>query len=248
MLSALRGRVALRAADAMRALNARHPWSHNDAFHPWVAARLPAGRSEALEVGCGRGELLAMLGEHFAVAHGIDVDREMRRVSAARCAGLPNVTVDDVPLECVPEGKDLVTMIAVLHHFELEPALAQVRRILKPGGRFLCVGLARPDSVIDHLWDAASAITNPIIGFVRHPWVAQPASASPPFPVKDPEYALAQIRDALRRTMPGAVIRRQLGFRHTIEWTKPPRFVSLRSLNDRPAQTLKRNSTGLPHR
>lgn len=213
--------MGARAADAMRALNARHPWSHNDAFHPWIAARLPTGRAEAIDVGCGRGELLAMLGDRFELVHGIDTDPGMRRASASRCAGLPNVTVDATPLEQVPAGKDLVTMVAVLHHLDLVPALTQMHRILKPGGRFLCVGLARPDSPVDQLWDLASMVTNPIIGFVRHPWVAQPGAESASFPMKDPEYTYAQIRDAVRRTLPGALIHRQLGFRHTIEWTRP---------------------------
>lgn len=219
--NALRAGVGARAATAMRALNARHPWSHNDAFHPWIVARLPTGRDEALDVGCGRGELLALLGEHFATAHGTDTDHDMRQASAARCAGLPNVTVDSTPLERMPEGKDVVTMVAVLHHLDLTSALRQVDRVLKPGGRFLCVGLARPTSAVDQVWDVASMLTNPVIGFVKHPWVAQSAKADPPFPVKDPEYTVAQIRSAVRQTMPGAVVRRQLGFRHTIEWTKP---------------------------
>ncbi|MDR2294627.1 MAG: class I SAM-dependent methyltransferase [Microbacterium sp.] len=219
--NALRTGLGVRAATAMRALNDRHPWSHNDAFHSWIASRLPVGRDEALDVGCGRGELVALLGAHFAAAHGIDVDHDMRQASAARCAGLPNVTVDSTPLERVSGGKDVVTMVAVLHHLDLVPALREVDRILKPGGRFLCVGLARPASTVDQLWDLASMFTNPVIGFVKHPWVAQPVSADPPFPVKDPEYTLAQIRSAVRQTMPGAVIRRRLGFRHTIEWTKP---------------------------
>jgi len=219
--NALRSGVGARAADAMRALNARHPWSHNDAFHAWIAVRLPAGRASALDVGCGRGELLAVLAERFDLVHGIDIDSDMRRASGSRCAGLANVTVDDTPLAQVTEGKDLVTMVAVLHHLDLAPALTQVLRILKPGGRFLCVGLARPDSAIDQLWDVASMITNPIIGFVKHPWAAQVRARGAPFPVKDPEYTLSQIRQATRQAMPGAVIRRQLGFRHTIEWTKP---------------------------
>ncbi len=205
----------------MHALNSRHPWNHNDAFHPWILSRLPAGRAEALDVGCGRGALAALLADRFAHVHGTDIDAEMRQATAARCAGLPNVTVDATPLSEIPPGKDLVTMVAVLHHLDLQDALSHARRVLAPGGRFLCVGLARPDSAIDQLWDVASMITNPVIGFVRHPWVAQPTAEAAPHPVKDPEDTLATIRGAVQRAMPGAQVRRQLGFRHTIEWTKP---------------------------
>lgn len=213
--------IGVRAGGAMHRLNSRHPWSHNDAFHPWIVTQLPARRIRAVDVGCGRGELLAVLADHIEQVHGIDTDPGMRRASRARCAGLANVTVDGTVLDDVPSGADLVTMIAVLHHLDLEPALEQVRRILGPGGRFLCVGLARPQSVADHVWDVASMATNPVIGYIRHPWVAQQPRDPAPFPVQDPSLTLAQIRAAVHQTLPGAQVRRHLGFRHTIAWTKP---------------------------
>jgi SAM-dependent methyltransferase len=140
-----RGRWGGRLSKMMGAINARHPWSHNDHFHPWIGTRLPAKRDRALDVGCGRGELLALLAAQFDHVHGIDVDRTMREAAAARCAGLPNVTVDDTHVDEVTGLVDLVTMVAVLHHLDIEKALSDVRRLLAPGGRFLSVGLARPE-------------------------------------------------------------------------------------------------------
>lgn len=210
------------AADALRRVNDRHPWSHNDAYHPWIATQLPEHRRRALDVGCGHGELLAMLAGHFDRVHGIDADEAMREAATARCAGLSNVTVDATELSAIDDGyADLVTMIAVLHHLEVHTALAQVRRILRPGGRFLSVGLARPVSAVDQAWEVASMVTNPLIGYIRHPWRAIEAPARAPFPIADPELSFAQIQDAVEVELPGAVIRRGLGFRHTIAWTKP---------------------------
>ncbi|WP_446666633.1 class I SAM-dependent methyltransferase [Flexivirga sp. B27] len=210
------------AADALGRLNDRHPWSHNDAYHPWIATQLPEGRGRVLDVGCGHGELLAMLAGHFDQVHGVDADETMRAAAAARCAGLPNVTVDATELSAVGDGyADLVTMIAVLHHLEIHTALAQVRRILRPGGRFLSVGLARPESAVDQAWEVASMVTNPLIGYLRHPWPAAEAPDRAPFPVADPQLSIAEMRDALEVELPGGVLRRGLGFRHTIAWTKP---------------------------
>lgn len=48
----------------MARLNARHPWSHNDHFHSWILANLPESCRTALDVGCGRGELVAALAPH----------------------------------------------------------------------------------------------------------------------------------------------------------------------------------------
>ena len=112
-------------------------------------------------------------------------------------------------------------MVAVLHHLDAEGALRAVARLLAPGGRFLAVALARPKSVPDLLWDAVCIVTNPLIGYVKHPWPSSAAIAPSPFPVRDPDMSFDELRDLVSRVLPGATVRRRLGFRHTIEWTKP---------------------------
>lgn len=205
----------------MGAFNARHPWNHNDAFHPWILTRLPESRRTALDIGCGRGEFLAELAGHFNQVHGTDIDETMRQEASARCAGLPNVTVVEMRPAGVDGQVDLVTMIAVLHHLDVERALANVKNLLSPGGRFLCVGLAKPVTLVDHFWDVASMVSNPVIGYVRHPWVAHEPLAGPVVPVKDPQWGFDELRAVVETVMPDARMRHRLGFRHTIEWTKP---------------------------
>lgn len=207
--------------DGMRRLNARHPWSHNDHFHSWILANLPEPCRSVLDVGCGRGELLAALAPHVGRAVGADVDAAMRAQAAARCSGLANVSVTDRPWNEADGPFDAVTMVAVLHHLPVEEALRDVRRLLAPGGRFLCVGLAAPVTVGDHLWDVASMVTNPLIGLVKHPWPSRAGIQPDPFPVKDPTMSLGELTAVVQSVMPGAVLRRHLGFRHTIAWTKP---------------------------
>lgn len=215
-------RAGAGATEALRRLNARHPWSHNDHFHSWIIANLPEGRSAALDVGCGRGELAWKLSFHFEHVLATDVNEDMRAATAGRCAGVDRVAVSGAEL-CELDGPfDLVTMVAVLHHLDVEAALHDVRLLLAPGGRFLAVGLAAYSSrPADLLWDAASIVTNPLIGFVKHPWPHPVLDAPAPFPVKDPELTFDELRAVVQRVLPGAVMRHQLGFRHTISWTKP---------------------------
>ena len=133
-------------AAGMAELNARHPWSHNDHFHSWIVANLPEPCRTALDVGCGRGELVAALAPHVGRVVGNDADSAMREQAARRCAGLPNVTITGEDWSDGDETYDLVTMVAVLHHLDVPEALHEVRRRLSPGGRFLAVGLAQPRS------------------------------------------------------------------------------------------------------
>ena len=208
-------------ASAMADLNSRHPWSHNDHFHSWVLANLPERRHVAVDVGCGRGELLACLSPHFDAVWGSDVDAAMRQYATSRCAGLPNVTVTADSWTDLTDAVDLVTMIAVLHHLDAAAALGKVARLLAPGGRFLAVGLAPPRSLSDQAWDLASMVTNPMIGYVKHPWPSSLTAESPPFPVRDPTLPFGELREVVQAAMPGAVMRHRIAFRHTIAWTKP---------------------------
>ncbi len=224
---ALRRRAGTFAGGALSAgmarLNARHPWSHNDHFHSWILANLPEPCRTALDVGCGRGELVAALAPHVTRVIGNDTDDTMREQAKRRCAGLSNVTITGGDWAGGEEETfDLVTMVAFLHHLDVAETLRQVRRRLTPGGRFVAVGLAAPRTFQDHAWDLTSMVTNPIIGYVKHPWQSTVAVQPPPFPVRDPTLSFDGLRLLLDDVMPGAATRHRLAFRHTIAWTNPP--------------------------
>ncbi|MDN5725918.1 MAG: class I SAM-dependent methyltransferase [Propionibacteriales bacterium] len=216
-----RNTAIMAASSALHRINQRHPWSHNDHFHRWILRRLPAARERALDVGCGRGELLNLLAERFEVAHGTDLDQQMRAAAQARNAGRVHVTVGDEQLVDLAGPYDVISMIAVLHHLDTDEALQQVRRLLAPGGRLLVVGLARPVTFVDNAADLASALTNPVIGMIKHPRRVEPSTAGDPFPVRDPTVPYDELRVIAARILPGARLRRRLAFRYTLEWTKP---------------------------
>ncbi|MFD6140334.1 class I SAM-dependent methyltransferase [Promicromonospora sp. NPDC060271] len=204
-------------------VNQRHPWSHNDHFHGWILRRLPARRRRALDVGCGAGLLLSRLRGHFDEVLGVDADAAMAAVSAERFAGDPAVSVRHARFEDVDGTFDTITMVAVLHHLPLEAALRHASELLEPGGRLLVVGLARPDTVTDLVWEVASSLLNPLVGIVKHP---QPVTrsvddAGPAMPVRDAAETFTELARVVRRELPGARIRRRLFFRYTLEWTRP---------------------------
>lgn len=211
-----------RGAQWLRELNERHPWSHNDYFHSWILANLPDRRGRALDMGCGRGGLVRALAPHFEHVVGADADYEMRRIAVATSGDVENVSITDRQLDSwADDSIDLVTMVAVLHHLDIDDALSHVGRILAPGGRVLIVGLSPPRSLRDLLWDSVSIVTNPLIGFLHNPWPSPVTAPPPPFPVKDPVLSFDEIGDMAEKWLPGAKIRHRIGFRHTIEWTKP---------------------------
>ncbi|WP_216093430.1 class I SAM-dependent methyltransferase [Cellulosimicrobium cellulans] len=222
-----------RAVAVLAVANARHPWNHNEHFHPWVLRRVPRGARAVLDVGCGAGvllgRLLGRLGDTASAVDGIDADPRMVAAARSRLGDDPRVTVRQLAFEDLPaDGRyDAVTMVAVLHHLDhhlgLGDALAHARDLLAPGGRLLVVGLARVDSPLDVAVDVVSALLNPLVGLVKHPRRARPGDLGPDapgMPVRDPVLSVAEVARAARAVLPGVRVRRRLFFRYTLEWTR----------------------------
>ncbi|MCU0635543.1 MAG: metalloregulator ArsR/SmtB family transcription factor [Gemmatimonadaceae bacterium] len=97
------------------------------------------------DLGCGTGALAAQLAPFVAQVIGVDASREMLTAARARAHDLSNVTFKRGELEALPlddASLDVATLLLVLHHVaDPSLALAQVRRVLRPGGRLLLVDM-----------------------------------------------------------------------------------------------------------
>jgi SAM-dependent methyltransferase len=211
-------------------VNGRHPWNHNEHFHGWILRHLPARHRAAVDVGCGTGALAGKLASHFARVTGIDADASMAAAARARLAQNPRVTIrrcgfEEFATTAGDGDADLITMVAVLHHLDLDDTLARIPGLLAPGGRLLVVGLARVNSRPDLAVELVSAAANPVMGLIKHPRPARPregpAADQPVMPVKDPATTLAEITASARARLPGVTVRRRLFFRYTLRWDKP---------------------------
>jgi SAM-dependent methyltransferase len=215
---------------SLATLNARHPWNHNEYFHGWILRNLPARRRTAVDIGCGTGVLAGKLATHFGHVTGVDRDEGMTVAAGERLGSVPRVRIRrcslaEFMLTAGDGGADLITMVAVLHHLDLEDTLARIPQLLAPQGRLLIVGLARPDSLADLAFDVVSGAANPAMGMLKHPRAArrpQPARhGQPVMPMKPPATSLAEIVTAARAHLPGSRVRRRLFFRYTLRWDKP---------------------------
>jgi SAM-dependent methyltransferase len=116
------------------------------------------GHVRALDVGCGTGVVtLALARRHFDVV-GVDHSPEMLAIAArklkeeglsARCrlerADVRSLRFDDAEFACV-------TCQGLLHHLEeLEPCLAEMARVLAPGGFFYISEPCRDETVLKRL-------------------------------------------------------------------------------------------------
>ena len=107
-------------------------------YLPYVEhAYAAAMKSPALDLGCGRGEWMEVLGEASIPSKGIDLNRNL--ISSCRELGL-DAMEGEVPqfLQTLPdESRSIVTAFHILEHIpfpDVVELIDQAVRILKPGG------------------------------------------------------------------------------------------------------------------
>lgn len=108
----------------------------------------------ALDVGSGGGHVSFALAPHVAKVIAYDLSEEMLRVVAAEASkrGLANLEVRQGSADQLPFRDatfDLICTRYSAHHWTNLPlALAEMRRVLKPGGRCIVIDTASPDNVL----------------------------------------------------------------------------------------------------
>lgn len=110
---------------------------------------------------------------------------------------------------------DFVTSVASLHHMDVAAALDRMRRLLRPGGRMVVIGLARSSRPADWAVDAVAMAVNRL--YQRSKGEVEDGAPR----VWPPALTYSQTRRIARRTLPGAHFRRRLLWRYALVWTAP---------------------------
>lgn len=126
--------------DRMAELDTRHWWyrARREVLAALIARAVkPPKGARILEIGCGTGHNLGMLGQ-FGDVDAIELDEAARDVASARL-GRPVLGARLPGLEGVPEASyDMVALLDVLEHVEQDrESLASIAKRLKPGGAIL---------------------------------------------------------------------------------------------------------------
>jgi ArsR family transcriptional regulator len=132
-----------------------------DTFYLWAMLGLIDPSLTVGDLGCGTGQLTEVLAPHVHRVVAVDGSADMLDAARARVGELPNVDVRQGELEALPlqAGELDAALLSLVLHYSPDPAraLAEVARVLQPGGRVLVVDMLPHDreeyqQQMGHVW------------------------------------------------------------------------------------------------
>ena len=105
--------------------------------------------ARALDLACGTGDIAFGLADRGARLTGLDITFRMLQLAKAKQRGANFLAGDMTSLPFIEQSFDLVTTgYGIRNVPRIEPAIAEMHRVLRPGGVLLSLDFDRPDNAI----------------------------------------------------------------------------------------------------
>jgi ubiquinone/menaquinone biosynthesis methyltransferase len=133
-----------------------------------LAAARPGMR--ALDLACGTGDIAFTLAARGADVVGLDITHRMLQLARAKGRAAQFVTGDMLALPFGDEAFDLVTTGYGLRNVpDIPRAIAEMQRVLKPGGILLSLDFNRPaNPIVRGVYLAYLTLVGSTLGFILH--------------------------------------------------------------------------------
>jgi trans-aconitate methyltransferase len=181
-----------------------------------VLDAIPVGCRRAVDIGCGNGGLTREL-HRRGIPEVVGLDRDVPCVQRCRihpdAADIRYIAGDLRTTDLAPQGFELVSAVASLHHVEAREGLLRLRGLVAPGGVLVVVGLARPDLPRDFPVEAAAQVSRLFQSRRANP------VGEPPAPIVwPPPERYSTMRRLAGELLPGVRWRRHLMWRYSMVW------------------------------
>jgi ubiquinone/menaquinone biosynthesis C-methylase UbiE len=120
----------------------RYRWCSNEELFTYLA---PSPDDEVADLGSGTGFYTDFVADHVETVYAVDVQSEMHERYAEN--GIPNnvetvtAPIDELPLD--DDALDSAFTTMTYHEFSGPAAIAEIGRVLRPGGRLVVIDWAR---------------------------------------------------------------------------------------------------------
>ncbi|AKG23242.1 class I SAM-dependent methyltransferase [Calothrix sp. 336/3] len=121
-------------------------------------------KSQVMDLGCGTGRLLNRLAGKFADLQGtgLDLSPQMLRIARRSNSHHPRLIFVEGKADALPFASEqfdaVFNTISFLHYPEPEKVLAEIARVLKPGGNFYLVDWTARNDIAPQLMTASGGI------------------------------------------------------------------------------------------
>jgi demethylmenaquinone methyltransferase/2-methoxy-6-polyprenyl-1,4-benzoquinol methylase len=124
----------------------------------------------ALDLACGTGDIAFGLADRGVRTVGLDITHRMLQLARAKRQDVPLVTGDMMALPFPDARFDIVTTGYGIRNVPvIQPAIAEIARVLRPGGVFLSLDFNRPaNPVMRAIYLAYLTLVGSTLGFVLH--------------------------------------------------------------------------------
>ena len=111
----------------------------------WLNEHLPESRDiRVLDIGCGNGALLNALSDRIASGIGVDESEAILERARKRNSEISNLKFELISGPKLPfedASFDVVISLMSFRYLDWDPLLAEIKRVTKPGGKFLVVDM-----------------------------------------------------------------------------------------------------------
>lgn len=111
----------------------------------WLNSHLPESRDiRILDIGCGNGALLNALADRVGEGVGVDESAAILERARKRNSEISNLRFEKISGPVLPfddNSFDVVTSLMSFRYLDWDPLLAEIKRVTKPGGKFLIVDM-----------------------------------------------------------------------------------------------------------